>query len=553
MDFLLILLFYYLLPFAGMAPLFAKANQPAWAALIPGYNLYIWTKVIGCPTWWAVLWLVPILNFFVAAGMLIELNKSFRIYSFWENALAILVPFAWLPYMGFVRKPDYDQPTWAITKDLKKRYRIAQKENDTVALRKLDKENPFPKKTVVREWSESIIFAVFAAHFIRMFLIEAYTIPTPSMEGSLLVGDFLFVSKVHYGSRMPMTPLAFPLVHNMLPFSTKESYSKTPTWDYRRAPALQSVHRYDPVVFNYPEDDTIFGGAAAANYGMQYYNQINRELTENREATRQRLWRERGKDIIVRPVDKRSHYIKRCVGIPNDVIEVRAGVLYVNGETTNNYPNIQYKHDIYFNGNIGNKTLAEIEENYTITYSSNISPMGTGYTIKADIPAETAAELRKKYSNVIDSISRQSALSPPNTYGGGIFPFDEQNYPWNIDWYGPLTIPAKGKTIELTLKNLPIYRRIITAYEGNTLAVQGNQIIINGEPTTTYTPKLDYYWMMGDNRNNSADSRMWGFVPEDHIVGKPLFVWLSLKNATLRGEGGGVRWNRFFMGASGEK
>lgn len=553
MNFILFLLFYYILPFAGMTKLFEKAGQPAWAAMVPGYNLYIWTKIIGSPAWWAILWLVPILNFFTAAGMLIELNKSFKHYSFLDNTLAILFPFAWLPYLGFIKKPEYDQPTYPITQDLKKRYRTAVKNKDKAALRKLDKENPFPKKTVIREWSESIIFAVFAAHFIRMFLIEAYTIPSESMESSLLVGDFLFVSKVHYGSRMPMTPLAFPLVHNMLPFSTSESYSTLFQWGYRRAPAIQNVERYDPVVFNYPEDDTIFGGAKAMDYGTQYLNQINSVRPSERAQKRKDLRQRFGKDIIVRPVDKRTHYIKRCVGIPGDKIEVRNGVLFVNGNTTDDFPNIQYAHHIYLKGNAG-LPWDDIMENNTITpYLNSREPFNGNTRMVADMPLEDAAAIANQYSRAIDSIVR--IIEPRNAVSvlSKIFPYQPDDYPWNIDWYGPLTIPAKGTPIDLTIKNLPIYERIIRAYEGNELVTKGDKIFINGQETTTYTPQLDYYWMMGDNRNRSADSRAWGFVPEDHVVGKPLFVWLSLKNGSMFGENGGIRWNRIFMGASGRE
>jgi len=552
MGYILFLLFFYLLPFAGMSQLFEKAGQKGWTAYVPVYNVFIWTKIIGCPTWWVVLWFIPIVNLFYIAGMLIELNKSFKYYSFWHNVMAVALPFIWFPYLGFVAKPDYDQPTWALTKDLKRRYREAQKADDKSALRRLDKENPFPKKSVVREWSESIIFAVFAAHFIRMFLIEAYTIPSESMESSLLVGDFLFVSKVHYGSRMPMTPISFPLIHNMLPFSGAESYTKAVQWDYRRAPKIQDVKLYDPVVFNYPEDDTIYGGLYDGQiypYSFQYHNILKQVPPQDREQKRRELLINGIDKIVVRPVDKRTHYIKRCVGLPGNTIQVKNGVLYVDGKTTNAIKGIQYAYNLFPKPgkNLGRSFYVTLEQNYQVQPTWTQS----GDVVYVSMTPEVAEQIKKDYAGQLEEVRRR--ILPEGKYDVGTFPYDGRKFPWNIDWYGPLTIPAKGVPIELTPKNIPLYRRLIAAYEGNQLEEKNGKFFINGKETTTYTPKMDYFWMMGDNRNNSADSRSWGFVPENHIVGKPLFIWLSLKNGRLFGEGGGVRWNRLFMGASGKE
>ena len=550
MNLIVYIFIFYWLPFVGMYKFFEQADAPGWAAFVPFYNAHTAIKIVGAPSYWLLLMLLPLLHFFIIAGLLIEMNKSFNRFSFLDNFLAIVTPPFYFLFIGN-KDLSYARKSFEIHQDIKKRYKTALKEKDKTALRKLDKENPFPKKTVFREWSESIIFAVFAAHFIRMFLIEAYTIPTPSMEGSLLVGDFLFVSKVHYGSRMPMTPLAFPLIHNVLPFGGGESYFKFPTWSYNRAPKIQDVERYDPVVFNYPEDDTIFGNPSL-QYHEQYHNNLKAVPASQREQLRQRLLKTQGASMITRPVDKRTHYIKRCVGLPGDTIQVKAGRLFVNG-INEEIEGVQYVYRVFsstaLDFNYLNQNFDYVFHHENGVLKNNLFCMtpSTAAKMKATIPA-------------IDSFQR--VLLPKETLDGVSipFPYDYNNYRWNIDWYGPLTIPGRGITIDLNLKNLAIYRRVIAAYEGNKLEVKSGKIFINDKEVTSYTPKLNYYWMMGDNRNNSADSRSWGFVPEDHVVGKPLFVWMSLKNGRLfsgkdaygQPQEGGIRWERLFMGASGK-
>ncbi|CAA6816266.1 MAG: Signal peptidase I (EC [uncultured Aureispira sp.] len=540
----------YWIPFVGMYKLFEKAGEPSWAALVPFYNAFVLVKIIGGPKWWLLAMLLPVVNLFIIAGMLIEFNKSFGQYKFADNFAAIVLPYVYYPYLSS-KKVEYVHQAWAVQDDIRKRFKAAVKADSKSEMRRLEKENPFPKKSKGREWSESIIFAVFAAHFIRLFLIEAYTIPTPSMEGSLLVGDFLFVSKVHYGSRMPMTPLAFPLIHNMLPFSGGESYSNAVDWDYRRAPKIQNVERYDPVVFNYPEDDTAVGGLESDgqpfSYPMQYHNQLKRVAPNERQALRQKLKINYADRLVYRPVDKRTHYIKRCVGIPGDKIQVKEGVLYVNDKESEVIDGVQYRYKLLFTEAMNPIAL---EDKYPITFELK-GYDGRGNRVVdrniAYVSPAVATEIVAKESTV-ESMTRD--LLPKGVYRNA-FPYNKKRFNWNIDNYGPITIPKRGNTIDLSLDNIELYTRLIAAYEGNKLEVKGGKIYINGEVATTYTPQLDYYWMMGDNRNNSADSRAWGFVPEDHVVGKPLFVWLSLKNGSLRGPNGGVRWERFFMGASG--
>ncbi len=529
----------YLLPFAGISKLFELREEAGWKAYVPVLNFMVWNKIIGKANWQIVLLFIPLVNVFVIASMASDFNKSFGRFSFLDSVLAIAVPFVWFPYMGFslAKNLKYIGPATKLREDFKKNVKAAIKAKNESEVRRLEKEHPIPKKTMIREWADSILFAVFAAHFIRLFLIEAYTIPTPSMEGSLLVGDYLFVSKVHYGSRLPMTPLSFPLLHNVLPITGKECYSLWPQWQYRRAPKIQSVHRYDPVVFNYPEGDTTL---KTPNYGDDYYNQLKREPDlQRREALRARMKSELKSKIVVRPVDKRDHYIKRCVGLPGDSIEVRGGDLYVNGQPAPVIKGVQ--HEYYLRAKAGKLLdLNYIKTNYAITSD----PRSSAEQAIVHTSLAEAKKMQKDLAAVLDTFIRVIA-EKEEMDRNGIFPYNHSIYRWNNDHYGPIWIPKKGTKVMLSMKNIELYQRIITAYEGNKLEIKDGQFKINGVSTNEYTFKMDYYWMMGDNRHNSADSRSWGFVPENHVVGKPLFVWFSH-------EGWNIRWKRLFMSAVGK-
>lgn len=535
---LIIVLLAYIGLHIGLYGVFEKAGEAGWKALVPVYSEAIWCKIIGRPMWWSILLWIPVVGLFIGAGMLVDLARSFKKYSFGEHALAVIAPFAYVPMLGFSKTISYDCPAWAKMNDLKKLYKNAIKNNDKATLRSLDKENPFPKKSVAREWSESIIFAVFAAHFIRMFLIEAYTIPTPSMEGSLLVGDFLFVSKVSYGMRAPMTPLSFPLVHNTLPLIGAESYTKALNWGYHRWGGSPSVERYDPVVFNYPEGDTVIKGVP---YQNDYHNLINRGHD------RKQILKTHKDQIAIRPVDKRDHYIKRCVGLPGDEIQVKAGLLYVNGKEAQHIKGVQYHY--YLIPKAGSQVDVQyIMDNYAVSFNNY---NGTIDVQNPSMAPEVAAQILKDIP-AIEKLERVLSPAGQPDPGSRLFPYNNRLYPWNNDNYGPIRIPKKGETLQLSMNNIDLYKRVIAAYEGNKLEIKDGQIYINDKATNEYTLQMNYYWMMGDNRNNSADSRSWGFVPEDHIVGTPVFVWMSLKNGSLFGKGGGVRWERIFMWADGK-
>jgi len=388
------------------------------------------------------------------------------------------------------------------------------------------KNPPEGKQTKVVEWVDAIIFAVIAATFIRMFFIEAYTIPTSSMEKSMMVGDYLFVSKTAYGPKMPNTPISFPFVHHTMPLSTTmKSFSTIIHNPYRRIAGWGKVKNDDVVVFNFPEGDTI----AMNMQDRSYYELV-------RSYGRDKIWGDKGVfgDIIYRPVDKRENYIKRCIAIAGDSLKIVNGLVYVNGKPQKEIQGIQYKYLINTNGTaINNVALEKLD----IT-RSDIEESDSRYILPLTV------EQFKKMDALKFIQSKERVLSPIDFSDPAIFPSDP-TFSWNLDNFGPIWIPKKGVIINLSISNLPLYKRIINVYEENKLLVKDGTIYINGAPASTYTFKMDYFWMMGDNRNNSADSRYWGFVPEDHVVGKASFVWLSLdKNKSFLSK---IRWNRFFM------
>lgn len=406
------------------------------------------------------------------------------------------------------------------------------------------KKKGVKKQTKVVEWTDALIFAIVAATLIRMFFFEAYTIPTSSMEKSMLVGDYLFVSKVAYGPKLPNTPLAVPFTHHTLPFTQKtKAYSEAIQWPYKRIAGTTKVKRNDIVVFNFPAGDTVVVGMDNPDYYSQIRSNARgyRQSESSRgfdisqkEAEKQirRLMWERF-DIVSRPVDKRENYIKRGVGMPGDVLELKEGQLYVNGTMTDNPENLQYDYIVRTNGTPLNKMkLQEL--------GIAFDDMGMISSAEYYLPlTKEMVEKLQKFPNVT-SVTRSLATG----VDPDIFPFSPENYPWNVDNFGPLYVPKKGDRVELNMKTLPLYERIIEAFEGNKLEVKDSIIYVNGQQADSYTFDMDYYWMMGDNRHRSADSRYWGFVPEDHIVGKAYFIWLSLdKDKSFLNK---IRWNRIF-------
>ncbi len=375
----------------------------------------------------------------------------------------------------------------------------------------------------IYEWVNAIVFATVVASLVHLYIFQMYVIPTSSMEKSLLVGDYLYVSKVTYGPQMPNTPISFPFVHHTMPFSqTKKSFCESIKWPYHRLKGLKKIERNDVVVFNFPAGDTVLLENQAANY----YD-VLRSYEETSGATaREELAKQY--TIITRPVDKRENYIKRCVAIPNDSLEIRDGKVFVNGVPQEPIAGLQYMYIV--------QTSSPISQ-YAIEKLGVTEYSGNGSVYYMYLTDEAAAELERL--NNVTSVRRY--IYAPNN---DVFPH-WQTPRWSQDNYGPIWIPKKGVAIALTPENLPLYRRIIETYEGHTLQEQDGVISIDGKPVTEYTFAMDYYWMMGDNRHNSADSRFWGFVPEDHVVGKASFVWLSL-DANKRFPAN-IRWSRIFQ------
>ena len=422
----------------------------------------------------------------------------------------------------------------------------------------------------IMDWVDAIVFALVAVYFVNIYLFQNYAIPSSSLEKSLLVGDHLYVSKVAYGPRKPMTPLTMPLTQNVFPGGAK-SYFDNPQWPYERIKGFGKIKLNDIVVFNYPSGDTLVSNpkwSSADYYGMivyplgksrckeieidslstleqrqvyDFYYKVGREEILQNESVF-------GK-IISRPVDRRENYVKRCVGLPGQTLEIKDGVIYLDGVMNKQPDAVQTNYIVTLKHSIPANLRKELRLSQEDLYDKNNPPQNKDIT-KENSPGvrifpltQEAKELLAGQTAIVSDIR---PYIPTVQESEWLFP-QNKNTKWTIDNYGPIWIPAKGATLDINLENLPFYERIIKVYEGNDLQVnKDGTILINGQKADSYTFKMDYYWMMGDNRQNSADSRFWGFVPEDHIVGRPVFIWLSLDKDKNWGQKGKIRWNRMF-------
>ena len=495
--YLIITLLFFALSVAGLWGIFEKAGEKGWKILIPFYNFYVWLRIIKKPLWWYIFLLVPFINVFVILLMIVEILKCFKKHGLLDQALGVLFPFFYLPWLGYAPKEKYADPS----------------------------KQPPIIKSATREWIDAIIFAVIAASIIRIFLIEAYTIPTSSMEKTLLVGDYLFVSKVSYGPKVPNTPLAFPFVHHTLPFTeSAKSYLEWINLPYYRFPGISPIRNMDVVVFNYPDGDTL---STKLQSNVSYYQLV-------RQLGRDAVWNNKPYfgEIIARPVDKRENFIKRCIGIAGDSIKIVDSKVFINGKEEQNPGKRQFKYLVKTDGSPINERNFE-----KLDITENIATDNNG-TYELTLSAESAIKL-KQYPNIV---SIEPVIQPRGDWDPNIFPFDSL-HPWNVDNFGPVCVPKSGVTVTLNQENINLYKRIITVFEGHTLKIADGKIFIDGKESTSYTFRMNYYWMMGDNRHNSADSRYWGFVPDDHIVGKAVFVWLSLDPAKSLIDGK-IRWSK---------
>ena len=467
----------------GTWKLYVKAGRKAWESIVPVYNAIVLMKIINRPKWWVILLFIPIINLLMFPIIWIETIRSFGRNSRQDTWLVVLTLGFYIYYVNYALDVNYIE-----NRSLKPR-------------------------TATGEWVSSIAFAVIAATLVHTYFMQPYTIPTSSLEKSLLIGDFLFVSKFHYGARVPMTTVAAPMVHDTLPLIKTRSYLNKPQLPYLRLPALQKIKQNDIVVFSWPVDTV-----------EQFFKKTNRRIRK--------------------PIDKKSNYVKRCVGLPGDSLEIRDGYVFINGKK-NELPDrarLQFFYDTDTDGQP--LSVKSLKSRYHVREGGQLRD--GNYIL--NLTQEDAQLLSK--NPTVKSLERRIT---PKGEGEDVFP-NVASLRWNKDNYGPIHIPKKGETVELNAESLPFYKKIIVEYEKNSLRVAEGQIYLNdsSEPVSQYTFKQDYFWMMGDNRHNSEDSRYWGFVPFDHVVGKPVFIWFSWNSD---GQGlGKIRWERLFttVGGSGK-
>ena len=518
-----------LIHFLGTWKLYILAGRKIWEAILPIYNGIVLLKIIGRPTWWVILLFMPVINLIMFPVIWVETIRSFGKKSNLSVFLSIISLGFYIYILNYSKKTKYSN----------------------LEIR--------GNTTPIGDWINSVLFAIVAATIVHNYIIQPFIIPTGSLEKTLLIGDFLFVSKFHYGARIPMTTISLPMVHDTLPIFKTKSYLKFPQLPYMRLPGFQNVKRNEIVVFNWPAD-----------------------------TVRKFFVKEKG---VKKPVDKKSNYVKRCLGLPGDSLEIINGLVYVNGKlnTLSDRAKLQFNHFIHNSKGVSSKALLDLNikgfnrqyrvENITQNSYKKISKYILGnisndlkdfrvLTSYEGLPNKIVREVKKsepyieikeiierkkqvtltlnqaekiRNKNVFDSIIRK--INDKISYNESFFP-NNLKFNWNEDNFGPISIPKAGKTVYINNKNYPLYKKIIQDYEFNSIKKVGDIYNINGIETSSYTFKQNYYWMMGDNRYNSIDARRWGFVPENHIVGKPVFIWMSWNT---HGKGiNKVRWDRVF-------
>ena len=477
----------------GMYGMFKKAGIEGWKAFVPFYNTWCIVEKIKLNKKWFFFQLVPIAGQFVTIWITIKWVEHFGRFDFTHHAMTVFIPFVYFPVLGFSNNEKYAG--------------------------ELVVSNY--KKSAAREWIDAAAFAIVAATLIRTFVFEAYTIPTPSMEKTLLVNDFLFVSKSAYGPRIPNTPIAMPFVHHTMPWVSAKSYSEWIKIPYTRW-FSKEVTRNDAVVFNFPANDTLINDEENFGSKITYYQAV-------REIGRDKVWQNYGDLVITRPVDKRENFIKRCVAVAGDKLEIKNTVLYLN-DVAQPFP---AESELYYNVQSSSPLDEEQLQSFGIHTDPDLHEF-MSYNDGMYIINMTQGE-KKKVEALKNVIKVEVQI---NQVSNDLYPYYDTTAHWSVDNFGPLWVPKKGVSIPLTPDNYIRYGRCISTYEGNVVENKNGKVFINGLEATQYTFKYDYYWLMGDNRHNSLDSRYWGFVPEDHVVGKASMIWFSWEK--------GPRWKRFF-------
>jgi len=624
-------LFFLVYPYIAMWwKSFPKAGHKSWEALIPGYNYAIASKIAGQPAWWAFLMVIPGIHIIMWTVFNVSYIRKYGFFSITDTLQGIFFPFL------LMSKIANDETVKAeFTTDWENQIDIERRKNSdhlvlfltlpiighvvAYALSFLQKKKK-GRKTIIKEWGDSILFALVAASAIRTYVFEPFQIPTGSMEKTLLVGDFLVVNKMAYGSKVPVTPLSFPLVHNTIPWINIKSYSTIEALEYTRLPGWAKIENYDVVVFNYPSGDTAVYDPRMPNglMGHDYHGIVNNEARRlfeksidkskipNSSALLQKrsqelavqykgaaldsimqieaqkldknvtkiidnlyqdfidnieMWREKARyeiavnkrtyssgegkmidhfGVVYRPVDKRENYIKRCIGIPGDSLKIMDAQVYVNGEKA---PIFKYQNLQYQVSNISLPSARVMKSKYGLEQNRDYYDNGSVMNLTANELKALQASYPGARFNLVNpprtEAKNQSAAEKVNNLNYYPKSFNHNNTVANFESFW---IPEKGATIELNKHNVTWYKRVITAYELHSFEEKDGKYFIDGKEATSYTFELNYYWMMGDNRYNSADSRVWGFVPEDHIVGRASMVWYS------NDPNGGVRWDRLFTG-----
>ena len=474
----------------GTWKLYKIAGRKAWEAFIPVYNAVVLMKMINRPWWWTILLFIPIVNLIMFPVVWVETARSFGKHTKLDTWLTILTLGFYLYYI------NYTQDVQHIS------------------------ERSLKPRTEVGEWVSSILFAVVAATIVHTYFIQPFTIPTSSLEKTLLVGDFLFVSKFHYGARAPQTTVSFPMVHDTIPLLGVKSYTNKPQLPYFRFPGFEDIERNDIVVFNWPVDTV-------------------------------RMFRDRSGKHYQKPIDKKSNYVKRAVGIPGDSLKIVDGKVYINDEALVLPERAKPQYSYIVQGKGQGFDLRNLAQRYNITDPVAWYDQSKRQFRFVSLSDETIQKFKNhpnvaSITRIIDSVGKTDPR---------IFPSAKMN--WNHDQMGPIYIPEAGKTVAITPQSLPFYKRIIEVYEGSEMgldrkiSVNGKQVLLNNEPLNEYTFQQNYYFMMGDNRHNSEDSRFWGYVPENHVVGKPIFIWMSY-DGNANGFFNKIRWERLFTTVGGD-